>query len=66
MKIKFLSYMTLNMIYKMVAMLHILLLCNYVTHTVASSKPINFYQAKPIFARILTFYVPTINIVRAL
>ena len=32
----------------------------------ASSKPTNFYQAKPIFARILSFYVPTINIVRAL
>ena len=26
----------------------------------ASSKPTSFYQAKPIFARILTFHVPTI------
>ena len=32
----------------------------------ASSKPTNFYQAKPIFVRILSFYVPTINIVHAL
>ena len=32
----------------------------------ASSKPTNFYQAKPIFTRILSFYVPNINTVRAL